>query len=422
MRPAHPRDPIGLTIALTALFLALCSVRLTVPSTPFFDEVHYLPAARALLDLSYLGNPEHPPLGKELMALGIALFGDKPLGWRLFSVALAVLGLFAAMRAMWFGSGSRFVSLATGVLLVTAFPLLVHARIAMLDGIMAGFLLIALWMCAGALRENETARWRLVIAGAALGAAMATKWNAIPLAVLPGLAFLAVRVRLAGWDFLLHARLPPVRGMSLLEAGLWLGLLPLAVYFLSFLPFAFLKEGAVEPSALFELQHRMLSLQERVVEPHTYQSVWYEWVLNLRAIWYLYEPIDGAHRGVMLIGNPLTVLLGLPAMMWCAWAGLARKRGDALAVVGLYVISLGMWIVAPKPVQFYYHYLLPSCFLMAGLALALGELWEHGWRKLVLATLAAACAMFVYFWPILSAAPLENSQAFTRYTWLDSWR
>src|SRR5690606_13164584 len=83
---------------------------------------------------------------------------------------------------------------------------------------------------------------------------------------------------------------------------------------------AFLKEGAVEPSALFELQHRMLSLQERVVEPHTYQSVWYEWVLNLRAIWYLYEPIDGAHRGVMLIGNPLTVLLGLPAMMWCAWA------------------------------------------------------------------------------------------------------
>src|SRR5690606_21990279 len=120
--------------------------------------------------------------------------------------------------------------------------------------------------------------------------------------------------------------------------------------------------------------------------------------------------------------NPLTVLLGLPAMMWCAWAGLARKRGDALAVVGLYVISLGMWIVAPKPVQFYYHYLLPSCFLMAGLALALGELWEHGWRKLVLATLAAACAMFVYFWPILSAAPLEISQAFARYTWVDSWR
>ena len=81
--PARSNDPIGWTVALTAAFLALCLLRLTIPSTPYFDEVHYLPAARALLELSHLANPEHPPLGKELIALGIALFGDRPLGWRI---------------------------------------------------------------------------------------------------------------------------------------------------------------------------------------------------------------------------------------------------------------------------------------------------------------------------------------------------
>jgi dolichyl-phosphate-mannose-protein mannosyltransferase len=210
--------------------------------------------------------------------------------------------------------------------------------------------------------------------------------------------------------------------MTLAEAAVWLGLLPLAVYALAFAPYAFLADGAVAPSGLIELHQRMLALQRQVVEPHTYQSVWYEWALNWRGIWYLYESIDGAQRGIMLIGNPLTALLGLPALAWCAWAGIKRGRRDALAVAVLYAVSLGMWIVAAKPVQFYYHYLLPSCFLMAALALALDELWKRGWRRLPLFVPAASVALFAFFWPILSAAPLDGPDAFVRWTWLDTWR
>ena len=420
--PVHPRDPIGWTAFLAASFLALCAVRLTIPSTPYFDEIHYLPAARALRELAYLANPEHPPLGKELIALGIAIFGDRPLGWRIAPVVFGALALFAAMRAMWFARGSRFATIAFGVLLATAFPLFVHARIAMLDGIMASFALVALWMCAGAVRENETARWRLAIAGAALGCAMAAKWNAVPLAMLPGLAFLAVRIRATGRGFLGASRGPPVAGMTPAEAAVWLGALPLATYALSFLPYAFLGEGAVGAGGLLDLHRRMLALQAQVVEPHTYQSAWYEWVLNWRSIWYLYEPVDGAQRGVLLIGNPLTMLLGLPALAWCAWAGIARRRRDALAVAVLYAASLGLWIVAGKPVQFYYHYLLPSCILMAALALALDALWQRGRRWPPLLALAGSAALFAFFWPILTAAALDGPDAFVRWTWLDSWR
>src|SRR6187397_1410497 len=149
--PQHAKDPIGWTLAVTLVFFAMCMVRLTIPSKPFFDEIHYLPAARAVLALSHPANPEHPPLGKEILALGIVLFGT--------------LGLFAATRAMWFASASRFATIACGVLLVTAFPLLVQSRIAMLDIFMASFALVALWLCAGAVREPETARPRLAAAG-----------------------------------------------------------------------------------------------------------------------------------------------------------------------------------------------------------------------------------------------------------------
>lgn len=424
--PRHTADPTRWTTAIAIVFLGLVLVRLTIPTKPYFDEVHYLPAARALLNLSHLANPEHPPLGKELLALGIAVFGDRPLGWRIVPALLGTLGLFAAMRALWFASLSRVATIAFGLLLATAFPLFVQARIAMLDGIMASFVLVAAWMCAGAFREHETARRRFAIAGAAIGCAMAAKWNAVPLAVLPGLAFLAVRARVAGWSFLSATRGLPVGGMSVVEAAVWLGALPLAVYALCYAPYAFLEQGSIGPTGLIELHRRMLTLQEQIVAPHTYQSQWHEWVLNWRAIWYLYEPVDGARRGVLLIGNPLTMLLGLPALAWCAWAGAAQgrsgRRWDALAVAVLYAVSLGMWIIASKPVQFYYHYLLPSVSLIAALSLALDALWRRGWRWMPLLVPAGSAAMFAFFWPILTAAPLDGPDAFARWTWLDSWR
>jgi len=422
--PRPEKDPLGWTVAATLAFLGLCLVRLTVPSTPFFDEIHYLPAARAILELSRPLNPEHPPLGKEILALGIALFGDRPLGWRIMPVLFGTLGLFAAMRALWFASARRFATLAFGVLLATSPHLFVHSRIAMLDVFMASFVLVALWMCAGAVRRPASARWRLALAGVALGCAMAAKWNAIPVANVPGLAFLLARLLAARWRALTARSGAPIEGMTLLEAGLWLGLLPVVTYAACYWPNFLYAERAISPFGLIEWHRHMFDLQEQVVRPHTYMSVWYQWMSNWRAIWYLYENIDGAQRGVLLVGNPLTMLIGLPAMLWCAWAAVWRRRWDAAAVFALYAVSFGMWIVAPKPVQFYYHYFVPSCFLMAGLALALDAVWRRGgrWRWLPLGVLAVTCGLFAYFWPVLTAAPLEDGQAFLRWTWLESWR
>lgn len=420
--PLHPRDPIGWTAVIVALFVALISVRLLIPSKPFFDEIHYLPPARNILDLSKPLNREHPPLGKEILAVGIALFGDRTFGWRIMPALFGTIALFAAMRAVWFATLRRFATIAAGVLLVTGFGLFVESRIAMLDIFMITFAMVAMWMCAGAVRESETARWRLAVAGASLGFAVACKWNAAPLMAIPGLAFLVVRARTAGWRFLTAHRGAPIPGMTLVEAGVWLGLMPLATYCLSYWPFLFFAERTMPPGGLIDLHFKMIELQEQVIKPHAYMSVWWQWVLNIRPIWYYYQVGDGAQRGVLMIGNPLTMLLGLPAVAWCLWAGIKRQRWDALAVAMLYLGTIGMWIVAPKPVQFYYHYLLPSCFLLACLALALDALWNSGWRKTVLGVLAGSVVLFAAFWPILTAAQLDGRKAFEAWMWLRTWR
>ncbi|MEL6486964.1 MAG: glycosyltransferase family 39 protein, partial [Pseudomonadota bacterium] len=153
-------DPWGWCLVIPALFAALASIRLTIPTTPFFDEVHYLPAAREFLKIGELGgadyiNREHPLLAKELIALAMYLLGDNPLGWRIAPLIAGTVAVGASMRALWHASGERFATIAFGVLLASGFHLFVHARIAMLDIFMAAFLALAAWQFAAAAREPE---------------------------------------------------------------------------------------------------------------------------------------------------------------------------------------------------------------------------------------------------------------------------
>lgn len=405
---------------MTLAFWALVLWNVAIPSGPYFDEIHYLPAARDLLELSTFSNREHPLFGKEMIALGMAILGDNPWGWRFFPSAAGALALFAVMRTVWFGTLDRFATIAAGILVASGFHLFVHSRIAMLDIFMIAGLAVATWQFAAAMREPETGRRRLIATGIALGLAMASKWNALVIAAMPGLAFLVLRWFAGRRRLLMSRRGMPVPGITLAEAFVWLGVLPLAVYAATFLPGYFysinpMSEGIVAHHRL------MLDLQTQVLQSHPYQSTWPEWVMNWRAIWYLYEPVDGAQRGVILIGNPLTMLLGLPALLWCMWQGIAARKPMHAAVALLYAVSLGFWIVAAKPVQFYYHYFLPSTVMLVGLALSLSDLREAGWRRVATGVLVASLLLFAYFYEVLAAEPLARVNSFLTWTWLNSW-
>lgn len=423
---AAGKDPWAWQALLVALFALAVFWRLDLPSKPYFDEVHYVPAARAML-AGHGANPEHPLVAKGLIALSIAALGDFPLAWRLPGALLGVAGLWGFGRAIWWASGRRFAAMAGVVLLASNFLWFVQSRIAMLDMAMAGLIMLGLWQAASVAsgRRGPVGR-RLALAGCGLafGLAMGAKWSGLPiwLLVAGGLIW-------QGWQ---QARA---------EAGerlVWLLVWPVLVYWLSFLPSFFYTTGAVDPLDLLGWHRQMLALQSSVVTHHPYQSVWSQWIINQRPIWYLYEVTDGAQRGVLLLGNPVTMLAGLLALGWCAWRGwfawrgwLAWRGDDAareawlLWLPLLYGGALGLWVVGRKPVQFYYHYQLPAALLCAGLALALDRLWRAGprGRHEAVGVLIIAAGLFGWFWPILSGAPLGDGPAsFLRWMWLDSWR
>jgi len=273
------RDPQVRVIAITLGFLALVLQRLAIPSKTMFDEIHYLPAARRSIHLTRRLNPEHPLLAKEFLALSMRYVGDTPFGWRLPSALLGTIGLYAAMRAMWWASLSRSATVLFGP---AAGDQWVHPgvraqphRDARYDngehdstGLLAGH--------AGA-AEGEQGRI-LVLRRCFLGLSLGAKWNwrrrrwrcrdcCLHMGPLVDAEGSAKRVPDG------RAHVGPITGVSLLEAALRLGAAPAGGRF-RHLRSCVLRQGPAADAGMgwIHWQRYMLELEQRVKKPHLYMS------------------------------------------------------------------------------------------------------------------------------------------------------
>ena len=203
-RPAARRWLTPLLVVLLLGQMAVAMVTTAVQQTPTIDEPVYVgTAAEYLHERQVFHNPEHPPLGKLVIAAGVALAdprvepgftGDQgELGrrllyetgndpWRVMLFArLPVIALtlvfgwvvFAFAREL-AGTGAGLAALA---LYAFSPDLIAHGSLATLDVPAAGFVLTSAWL---AWRARERPHRYVPLAGVALGAALATKMSTLP--------------------------------------------------------------------------------------------------------------------------------------------------------------------------------------------------------------------------------------------------
>ncbi len=404
-RQGSPRL-IALGIALVSWLVFV--FRLSVPAKPVFDEVHYLPAARALLALSGPTNIEHPLLAKELIAAGIHLFGDVPFGWRVASTlagSATVAGVFALTHLL--TQRIRPALLAT-IFALLGFTIYIQARIAMLDTFMVAFLIWGIVLLSSAIRDGSVVRWS---AGSVLmGLATACKWTAAPYVAAAAITFVLMRrERPQRWP-----------GLGTVPALALLGGLSVVTYFLTFAPAFFYANDALTLRTLPHFQWDMYLRQTQKLPPHTYQSNWWTWPLMIRPIWYLYEPVDGAQRGILLLGNPAVMWGGLVAVVTCYQAWVRTGAARLLAPAALWTFSVSIFAIIPKSLGFYYYYYPSSVLLCVALAVAI-DYHRVALGRWVELFLLLVFALWLYFLPVLSAQALANPAAFHRFTWFNSW-
>jgi dolichyl-phosphate-mannose-protein mannosyltransferase len=421
-------NSVGRTMLVAAvLFVAAHFAFLAGVANPdklYFDEVHYVPAARQMLAMDAsapLLNPMHPPLGKQLIALSIDALGDTPLGWRYASVlfgALAIVGVYLCGLALF---GVQSAAIAAALIAFFNQMVFVQSRIAMLDIFVLTFGLFATAAFLRGFRERRPQLW-FGLAGLACGLAAACKWSG--LFVLATCMAIVAAVRLMqGWR------------VSFLDAGendwyrpdLWpefklvhfaicFLLIPAAVYVAAFVPLY----GFSLPD-IWEAQRRIFGDNTTTaIAGHTYMSAWPSWPLLVRPVWFLFDKIDEDEiAAVVLLGNPLVLWPMLGALAVCLRDWIVARRRDAFLVLAFYFGPYLAWALLPRTLGFLYYYLPAATFG----SLALVYLLRRGNRPhwLLWGFVAVACAGFLAMLPISAAFVGTSMETFTRLMIFESW-
>jgi dolichyl-phosphate-mannose-protein mannosyltransferase len=422
-------------LALILLALALSLPRLTTPAVYVFDELYYAYTAGKYVagDEAYStaipprDDPAiewtHPPLAKLLIAGGILVAGDNPLGWRLASVMFGVAGVVIAYFLALSLTGSRVTSAVAAGLLLMDGLYLVESRTGMSNLFVLVFANGALLALSRVLTvAPERVGPPLLAAGVCIGLGIATKWSGIALAGLIGLVVCWRTLQLWRLTRAANERAADAR------AGLWAHLrwapiallaIPVAIYLASYLHFWLTGHGWADFVAL----HRdMLSYHRNLGVVHDDSSPWWQWPLAARGVWYYVD--ERRREGAFVFGNG-NPLLYWPMVVAVAWVVIDWWGRRSAALVVLVIGFFGQWLpwaFSPRG-TFIYHFLPVVPLGCMAIAVVLTGAWRRGGIPRIVAAgyALAVVATFAWFYPLYTAMALSQEQVALRM-WLDSWR
>ena len=409
------RDANGRLVPVTgggALFDEQTAVPDTISqlNSMYFDEIYHGRTGYEQLHKMPVYETTHPPLGKDLIMVGIALFGMTAFGWRfagtLFGVLLVPLAWCFVRRL----TRKPWAAATAGVLLALDFMRFSQSRLATIDIYGTFFILLGaycmVWYCQRVLTDGvNRALLPMALGGVAFGLGCAAKWTGIYAGA--GLAVLYLGVLYARWQqkrpgFRAEFRTAAVGGV------LFYVLLPLCLYIGSYLPYWW-RDPAFSLSDWWQCQVSMFSYHATLKATHPFESRWYTWLLGLRPVWYYrngYLPY-GMKASIAGMAGPVIWLAGLAALVGLLWrqvSGRGSRQGAGVLI--LYGTQLIPWMLVSR-CTFLYHYFPSSMFCLAALALVLARMKRRDWARRIAGGLCVAAAvLFVLYYPALSGLPI----------------
>jgi Predicted membrane-bound dolichyl-phosphate-mannose-protein mannosyltransferase len=482
---------------VTAVAAATRLVGLGHPDTLVFDETYYVKDAYTLSQLGYegswpadanrafnAGNADvfqttpsfvaHPPLGKWIIAAGLAVFGaDDPFGWR---VAVAVTGILLVVLTMAVAHvllHRPLLTVIAGGLLAIDGNAIVLSRVALLDTMLAFFALLGVlfvlldrgWLTArlrdhvarhGASGWGPVLAWRpwLLAAAVAFGLATGVKWSGVYFLAIFGVYVVVAELvlrRRAGIEFW-------ATGGILKQAPVtFLLLVPLAaVVHLATWTGWFVTDGGYHrqwlekggqawegalawvPAAFQNWWHYEAAVYAYHVgetSPHGYQSNPLTWLFLVRptSMYWNSRP-DGLVETILDVANPLIWWASTAAVAYLVVRVVRRLlRGarvwrEVFVLVGLAAGYLP-WLLYLHRTVFTFYTIAFEPSLILALTMALGMLLGSATHPrsrrtaglvVVGAFLVACVAVSVFFLPIWTAAAVPD-WFFRIHLWLPTW-
>lgn len=414
----------------------------------YFDEIYHPRNAWEIANNHIMYATVHPLLGTNLIALSIKMFGMHPWAWRLPGVIAGILivPLIYAIAKLLFQK--RRMAAIAAVLCAGDFMHLTTSRIGTLEPFSVLFILCMFYFM---IRYYYTSFFDtsfkktlrlLFFSGIFMGIAIATKWTACYSAV--GLAvilfsnlfrrmyeYFHAKQELNNLDELSSAQAhEALKIKDLFWKKFWITILccvvffliiPAVIYFLSYLPDRVWKTDSWSIANVMKQNKYMYEYHINLKATHPYSSVWYQWIIDARPIWYSFTTdSEGIKHSISCFSNPLLTWGGLFAFVVTVYQMLRKRDKEAWVILIGYLSALIPWLLVTRCV-FAYHFYPASCFMILAVVYLFTKIEHHTWGKwFIWIFLTAYIILFFAFLP--ATAGFGTTEPYIKaMEWFPSW-
>lgn len=395
----------------------------------YFDEIYHVRNAWEIANRQYMYASVHPLLGTNIIALSIHLFGMHPFAWRLPSAIASVLMLPVLYGILKHLLKRDYLSLIGSFLLAADFMHITTARIATLEPFSILFILCSFYWMLKYCRSNfyTLPMWKgilyLFLSGIFMGLSIATKWTGCYAAI--GLAIMLFTNWIQRFleykkDKETHQQFFKILLTTMLACILFFIIIPIVIYCISYIPDKIFRNEPWTIANVWKQAQQMYHYHVNLNATHPYQSTWFQWILDLRPMWYYVGIKGNVFHTISCFSNPLLTWIGLPAILFTTYRALCKKDIVGWYIVVGYFSGLLPWIIYVQRIVFAYHFYPTSLFTIIAIVYCINLLNNRKMSIVVPAYLAAYLALFILFLPVITG--FGTSQQFARFlAWLPGW-
>lgn len=411
----------------------------------YFDEIYHARTAYEFLTGRTTYETTHPPFGKILISLGVAIFGMTPFGWRIAGTVFGILMLPLLYLLGRNITRERFFAGLSCLLFAVDFMHFTQTRIATIDVFVTFFIILMYYFmykyCQMSFYDTSLKKTFLPLGacGIAMGFGIASKWTGVYAgAGLAVLFFATLYRRYAEYRYALKTPADSSNGIkhktiinnfkphaikTILFCLVFFVLIPAVIYVLSYIPFVGSHEGLLEK--MWHNQELMLGYHSGLEATHPYSSSWHQWPTMIRPIFYYSGIISStARQGISAFGNPLVWWVGIPAFLYMIYLIIKEKDRTAAILCISYLAQYLPWCLVSR-LTFIYHYFPSVPFVVLMIVYAAQQIKkrtnENTFRMWIILYAAAAVGLFIIFYPVLSGQTVSISYVNALLRWMDTW-
>jgi len=433
----------------------------------YFDEIYHARTAYEHLNLLEPYENTHPPLGKLFIAIGIAIFGMNPFGWRIIGTLFG-----AAMIPLMYLFGKkmfkkRFYGFCSAFLIMFDFMHFSQTRIATID-VYATFFIILMYyfmydyfMNKSYELEFKKSLMPLLYCGLTFGIGVATKWISIYAGA--GLALLFFSAKIIEYlDYKKYINMaqnksrktnktanrkkqPAAGGKKYTDKPVpadlrWTDdfiplnligtaaycivffiLIPIIIYIASYIPYMLSGQGH-GLGEVWSLQLHAYRYHSQLEATHTFSSPWYQWPIIYRPTWF-YSGMDmpaGEASTIVSMGNPAIWWVGIIAFFVSVYLSIKKKDKRMVVVFTALLFQYAPWILVTR-ITWIYHFFSSVPFLILSIVYVIKYIMEEYKAKYgIYVYLGVVLLLFVIFFPALSGMTVSTDYI-KGLRWFKSW-